>query len=150
MLEYNGYIKVINFGVAKDITGKDYINTFMGTAHYMAPEIILGKNYNCSVDYWSLGIILSEIFYVFVPFESDKKDIKNVYNEIIDKKVCFPIMMLIVVILMNLCLDYYKKIQRKELIILIKLSLRNFLKILDFDSLLNLTMKGCLLIAIII
>ena len=51
MLEYNGYIKVIDFGVAKDITGKDYINTFMGTAHYMAPEIILGKNYNCSVDY---------------------------------------------------------------------------------------------------
>ena len=33
MLEYNGYIKVIDFGVAKDITGKDYTNTFMGTGH---------------------------------------------------------------------------------------------------------------------
>ena len=66
------------------------------------------------------------MFYGYVPFGSDEKDVKNVYNEIIDKKVCFPIVMLIVVILKNLCLDYYKKIQRKELMILIKLSLRNF------------------------
>ena len=91
MLEYNGYIKVINFGVAKDITGKDQINTFMGTAHYMAPEIILGKNYNCSDDYWSLSVILYEMFYGYVPFGSDKKDVNNIYNEIIDKKVLFSL-----------------------------------------------------------
>ena len=130
MLEYNRYIKLINFGVAKDITGKDYINTFMGTANYMAPEIILGKNYNCSVDYCSLGVILSEMLYGYVPFGSDEKDVKNVYNEIIDKKVCFPSDV-------NCCnfnefvSGLLQKNTKKRIIIIIltKLSLRNFLKI---------------------
>jgi cGMP-dependent protein kinase len=34
--------------------------TFIGTAHYMAPEIIMGKGYTYEVDIWSLGIIIYE------------------------------------------------------------------------------------------
>jgi cGMP-dependent protein kinase len=141
MLEYNGYIKVIDFGVAKDITGKDYTNTFMGTAHYMAPEIILGKNYNCSVDYWSLGIILYEMFYGYVPFGNDEKDAKNVYNEIIDKKVSFPSDV-------N-CSNFnefvsglLQKNPKKRINSFNKVKSYKFFKDFDFDSLLNMSMKG--------
>ena len=34
--------------------------TFIGTPHYMAPEIIMGKGYSYNVDIWSLGIVLFE------------------------------------------------------------------------------------------
>ena len=29
--------------------------TIIGTPHYMAPEVICGKGYNCLVDLWSVG-----------------------------------------------------------------------------------------------
>ena len=32
--------------------------TIIGTPHYMAPDIILGKGYNNLVDLWSLGVCL--------------------------------------------------------------------------------------------
>ena len=44
MIDYNGYLKVIDFGIAIDITGKDYACSSIGTFHYMAPEVISGSN----------------------------------------------------------------------------------------------------------
>ena len=43
LLQYNEYIKVIDFGISQDRIGKDYTSSILGTAHYMPSEIILGK-----------------------------------------------------------------------------------------------------------
>ena len=48
MIDTTGYLKVIDFGIAKDLSGKDATNSLIGTPHYMAPEIILGKSYGLS------------------------------------------------------------------------------------------------------
>ena len=90
MLEYTGYLKVIDFGVAIDITGKDYASTLVGTMHYMAPEIILRKNYNNAVDYWSVGIILYEMVYGQLPFGQGERDPIKIYAEITNKKLYLP------------------------------------------------------------
>lgn len=85
MIDKNGYLKIIDFGVAKEMTGKDHTNTVLGTPHYMAPEMLLGKSYNYSIDYWSIGIIMFEVFYGFLPFGQNSSDLMEVYNEITEK-----------------------------------------------------------------
>ena len=56
----------------------------------MAPEIILGKSYGLSSEYWSVGIILYELFYGKVPFGIDVTDTKEIFSEITEKKLVFP------------------------------------------------------------
>ncbi len=89
IINTNGYIKLIDFGVAKYLM-KDYTNTVIGTPHYMSPEVILGKPYSFSVDYWSTGIVLYEIFYGRVPFGYDINDINDIYKDIIENNLILP------------------------------------------------------------
>lgn len=42
--------------------------TIIGTSHYMAPEVLLRKGYSFSADYWSLGVLLYELFCEKLPF----------------------------------------------------------------------------------
>lgn len=86
----NGYIKAIDFGIAKDLSGKDSTHTLIGTAQYMAPEIVTGKNYSCPADIWAVGVILYEIFYGKRPFGNGLKDPQEIYQEIKDNKIIFP------------------------------------------------------------
>lgn len=90
MIETDGYLKVIDFGIAKDLSGKDSTHTLIGTPHYMSPEIILGKRYSFAADYWSVGIILYELFYGKIPFGVNVADSNKVFSEITEKKLAFP------------------------------------------------------------
>jgi cGMP-dependent protein kinase len=85
MIDHKGYLKIIDFGVAKDLANKDYTHTVLGTPHYMAPEILLGKGYSYSVDYWSIGVIAYEIFYGTLPFGNDSEDLVEIYKDITEK-----------------------------------------------------------------
>lgn len=62
MVDTWGYLKLINLEIAKIIRSENSqiskTFTIIGTPHYMAPDIILGKGYNNLVDLWSLGICL--------------------------------------------------------------------------------------------
>lgn len=67
----NGYIKLIDFGFAKCLKSGEKTNTILGTPEYMAPEIMMGKGYDKSVDWWALGIFTYELLYMDVPFGGD-------------------------------------------------------------------------------
>ena len=85
LIEKNGHIKISDFGLAKlsDITFKEDIinfkdNTYLhhaktyscvGTAFYVAPEVLYKIEYDKSIDYWSLGIILYEMLIGENPFK---------------------------------------------------------------------------------
>ena len=62
MIDKTGYLKLIDFGIAKDLKNKELTNTICGTPHYLAPEVIMGKGYSFSSDYWSIGVTMFEIF----------------------------------------------------------------------------------------
>lgn len=88
MIDEDGYPKLIDFGTAKIVIGRTY--TIVGTPHYMAPELITGKGYNISVDFWSLGCMLYEFICGGVPFGDDEEEPYNIYKSILEGKIIYP------------------------------------------------------------
>ena len=88
MIDSNGYLKMIDFGTAKILT--DYTSTIIGTPHYIAPEILQGKGYSMSCDFWSVGICMYEIFYGIYPFGHYANEVVEIYKDILKKDFTFP------------------------------------------------------------
>nr|CCQ71385.1 hypothetical Homeodomain-interacting protein kinase HIPK [Cotesia congregata] len=54
-------VKVIDFGSAS-YSARIYRNTYLQSRYYRAPEILLGLPYSESIDMWSLGCVVAELF----------------------------------------------------------------------------------------
>ena len=90
MIDSNGYLKMIDFGTSKVLSLSDYTSTVIGTPHYIAPEILHGKGYSLSVDFWSLGICMYEIFYGKYPFGNFANEVIEIYKDILRKDYSYP------------------------------------------------------------
>jgi serine/threonine protein kinase len=91
MIDSNtGYLKLIDFGAAIKFNEINITNTLTGTPNYMAPEVLKGKGYGFSCDYWSVGVIAFELFYNYYPFGNEANEPIEVYEEIINKELKFP------------------------------------------------------------
>ena len=51
-----------------------YADSIVGSPDYMTPEVLRGKPYTFSVDYWSLGCILFEFLAGFPPFSGSNPE----------------------------------------------------------------------------
>ncbi|HVY46237.1 MAG TPA: serine/threonine-protein kinase, partial [Minicystis sp.] len=67
------YVKVLDFGLVKDVTGEaedlTQAGLFMGSPKYMAPEQILGNEISPRTDIYSLGVMIYEMLSGKVPFD---------------------------------------------------------------------------------
>ena len=140
MIDYKGYFKVIDFGIAIDITGKDYACSTIGTFHYMAPEVIRGENYNNAIDYWSVGIIAYELFYGRLPFGQGEKNPLNIYRDILEKRLYLPSEN--EVGFNEVVYDLLRKNSKKRLNKFSQWKNYKLFNGFDFDKLLGLKMKG--------
>ena len=64
-----GLVKLCDFGFARAMSTQSIVLTSIkGTPLYMAPELVREQEYNHTVDLWSLGVILYELFWGAAPF----------------------------------------------------------------------------------
>ena len=83
----DGHIKLADFGLAKDIKAAS-TKTLCGTYSYIAPEMILSRDYDYNVDWWSLGVISYQLFFGKLPFEARNE--KLLFDVIIEAKPKLP------------------------------------------------------------
>ena len=82
-------IKLCDFGWS-DKQNEDFIRqTFCGTLHYMAPEIIRQEQYSYPVDIWSLGVFLYELTHGKTPFEESNRSVLSETQKSPDWKIKF-------------------------------------------------------------
>src|SRR5258705_481418 len=65
----NGYVKIGDYGLSKAMSASQHSGQTMtvGTVHYMAPEIGLGR-YDRSIDIYAMGAVLFELITGQVPY----------------------------------------------------------------------------------
>ncbi|XP_012993908.2 cGMP-dependent protein kinase 1 isoform X1 [Esox lucius] len=88
MLDAKGYVKLVDFGFAKELRHGDKTYSFCGTPEYMAPEIIQNQGHDFAADFWSLGILVYELLVGSPPFSSSEP--AKIYPKILDGVLKFP------------------------------------------------------------
>ena len=106
LIDKNGHIKLSDFGLAKiseklfeqknnnNIIIKNYNEnendikkhqknySCVGTAYYVAPEVLNKKGYGKEIDWWSVGVIFFEMLFGYAPFCS--KETSEVCHKILN------------------------------------------------------------------
>lgn len=83
VIDKRGYLKLTDFSNAKII--HDYTWTVIGETLYTAPEIIEGKGYSFSVDYWTIGVFGYYLIYNIFPFQAANP--YDLYLKILNNKI---------------------------------------------------------------
>ena len=77
----SGQLKLIDFGIAKDMSRQSISKTVVGSRPFMSPEQIMGRS-SLSSDVWAMGVLLYILFTDSLPFYADNdKDMMDAILE---------------------------------------------------------------------
>ena len=66
-------VKLTDFGFASVLDENHMFKDSLGSPNYMAPELILKKEYNEKVDVWACGCVLYSMLCGMMAFDGDTK-----------------------------------------------------------------------------
>ncbi|KAM9455884.1 G protein-coupled receptor kinase 5 isoform 2-T2 [Clarias gariepinus] len=84
LLDDNGHIRISDFGLSVIVPEGELIRGRVGTAGYMAPEVINDKHYGVSVDWWGLGCLIYEMTAASLPF---RERTERIHRKEVEKRV---------------------------------------------------------------
>ena len=90
MFDESGNIRITDFGCSKQgvTSSTKGATTFCGTPEYLAPELLLKREYGLAVDWWALGVLFYEMLVGMPPFYSRHQ--KEMYQKILSGSALYP------------------------------------------------------------
>ncbi len=86
MLRKDGYLKILDFGLAKPVSEKENLSKFetkiglvVGTPRYMSPEQARGRDLDCRSDIFSFGSVFYELLSHRLAFD-EEDDMQSLYQ----------------------------------------------------------------------
>ncbi|XP_055240380.2 G protein-coupled receptor kinase 4 isoform X9 [Gorilla gorilla gorilla] len=84
LLDDRGHIRISDLGLATEIPEGQRVRGRVGTAGYMAPEVVNNEKYTFSPDWWGLGCLIYEMIQGHSPFKKYKEKVKR---EEVDQRI---------------------------------------------------------------
>ena len=81
-------LRISDFCICKRLEPNETTKEIVGTLGYMAPEVLMGKEYNFSADIWGIGIITYLLLTGYLPFD-DEEDDKEVIRKTLFESIPF-------------------------------------------------------------
>ncbi|KAF9578391.1 hypothetical protein BGW38_005833, partial [Lunasporangiospora selenospora] len=88
LLDEHGHAHLTDFNIAVYYSPSKPLTSIAGSMAYMAPEVLLRKGYQQSVDWWSLGVVMFELLFGKRPFRGKTNDLLT--NSILRDPLPFP------------------------------------------------------------
>ncbi|KAL4475194.1 hypothetical protein ABPG72_018851 [Tetrahymena utriculariae] len=87
LIEKNGYLKLGDFGYARQNMDSIEAKSVCGTPHYFPPEMITREGHGKPVDWWALGCVIYEMVFGATPYDDSNQ--KILFDRIKNSPVIF-------------------------------------------------------------
>lgn len=88
MVDSTGYIKIIDYGLAKMVSENEIAQSYCGTPEYLAPEMISHAGHDKTVDWWAVGVLIYEMLIGVTPFFNKNRQV--LMSKIKHSRIVFP------------------------------------------------------------
>lgn len=88
LLEAINSVKLADFGSAEVVMEGEMASGIVGTPYYVAPEVLMGREYGEKVDVWSAGVVLYIMLAGFPPFYGETA--VEIFDAVLRGNLRFP------------------------------------------------------------